>query len=124
MPLHCIAQHSIGQHSTTNLQGVHAGEVLGDVDLIWSNCRSFNEADSEICDLADQAQQALRMRWQQEGLPTVAPSAGKKQRKSGKKAVLQAGEPCVIVYARPELKMQVHGEGRELRSWLLRGTTC
>lgn len=78
-------------------KGAYSGEVLGDVDLIWSNCRSFNEPDSEICDLADQAQQALRMRWQQEGLPTVAPlspSAAKKQRKGGKKAVLEAGEPC------------------------------
>ena len=75
--------------------------MLGDVDLIWSNCRSFNEADSEICDLADQAQQALRMRWQQEGLPTVAPlppSAGKKQRKNGKKAVLEAGELRVTLF--------------------------
>ena len=76
---------------------VSSGEVLGDVDLIWSNCRSFNEADSDICDLADQAQQALRMRWQQEGLPTVAPippSARKKQKKDGKKTMPEAGEPC------------------------------
>ena len=66
------------------------------MDLIWFNCRSFNEADSDICDFADQTQQALRMRWQQEGLPTVAPlppSARKKQKKVGKKAVLEAGEP-------------------------------
>lgn len=76
---------------------VPSGEVLGDVDLIWSNCRSFNEGDSDICDLADQAQQALRMRWQQEGLPTVAPlppSARKKQKKDGKKPMPDAGEPC------------------------------
>ena len=77
-------------------EGFYSGEVLGDVDLIWSNCRGFNEADSDICDLADQAQQALRMRWQQEGLPTVAPlppSARKKQKKDGKKSVLETGEP-------------------------------
>lgn len=74
-----------------------SGEVLGDVDLIWSNCRSFNEADFEICDLADQAQQALRLRWQQEGLPTVTPlppSARKKQKKDGKKPMLAAGDSC------------------------------
>lgn len=77
--------------------GMSTGEVLGDVDLIWSNCRSFNEADSDICELADQAQQALRMRWQQEGLPTVAPlspSARTKQKKDGKKAMPEAGESC------------------------------
>jgi len=70
-----------------------AGEVLGDVDLVWANCRSFNEPDSEICDLADQAQQALRMRWQQEGLPTVTPipPCAKKQKKDGKKRALDAG---------------------------------
>lgn len=66
--------------------------------MVWSNCRGFNEPDSEISDLADQAQQALRMRWQQEGLPTVTPippSANNKQqkKKSGKKHVLDAGEP-------------------------------
>ena len=65
------------------------------MDLVWSNCRSFNEADSEICDLADQAQQALRMRWQQEGLPTVtpiAPSSAKKQKKKeSRKRALEAG---------------------------------
>ena len=64
------------------------------MDLVWSNCRSFNEADSEICDLADQAQQALRMRWQQEGLPTVTPiplSAKKQKKKESKKRALDAG---------------------------------
>ena len=80
------------------IEGAYSGEVLGDVDLIWSNCRSFNEADSDICDLADQAQQALRMRWHQEGLPTVAPlppsAKKKKQKRDSKKAVLEAGEPC------------------------------
>ncbi|KAL0019631.1 hypothetical protein WJX77_005620 [Trebouxia sp. C0004] len=69
------------------------GEVLGDVDLVWANCRSFNEPDSDICDLADQAQQALRMRWQQEGLPTVTPipPCARKQKKDGKKRALDAG---------------------------------
>ena len=67
---------------------------MGDVDLVWSNCRSFNEPESEICDLADQAQQALRMRWQQQGLPTVTPippSASKQKKKACKKAQLDAG---------------------------------
>ena len=66
---------------------------MGDVDLVWANCRNFNEPDSEICDLADQAQQALRMRWQQEGLPTVTPipPCAKKQKKDGKKRALDTG---------------------------------
>ena len=71
-----------------------AGEVLGDVDLVWANCRSFNEPDSEICDFADQAQQALRMRWQQEGLPTVTPipPSPKKKKKDGRKRALDPGD--------------------------------
>ena len=73
-----------------------AGEVLGDVDLIWCNCRSFNEPGSEISDLADQAQQAFRIRWQQEGLPTVDPINPllKTKKQSGKKRALEAGESC------------------------------
>ena len=50
------------------------GAVLRDIDLVWANCRAFNEPDSDICALADEAQQALRIRWQQAGLPTVTPS--------------------------------------------------
>ena len=78
-----------------------AGEVLGDVDLVWANCRSFNEPDSEICDLADQAQQALRMRWQQEGLPTVTPipPCAKKQKKDGKKRALDAGGSSLLKHS-------------------------
>ena len=75
------------------------GEVLGDVDLVWANCRNFNEPDSEICDLADQAQQALRMRWQQEGLPTVTPipPCAKKQKKDGKKRALDTGGSTLFI---------------------------
>ena len=100
-------------------QQAYVGEVLGDVDLIWSNCRSFNESDSDICDLADQAQQALRMRWQQEGLPTVAPvppSAKRKQKKDGKKAALEAGEPCDIPVRGCVLtKLMIQGVWRRCR---------
>ena len=28
------------------------GEVLSDIDLIWSNCRKYNESSSEICRMA------------------------------------------------------------------------
>ena len=85
-----VAEHA----SDETLRFDCSGEVLADVDLIWSNCRSFNEPESEICDMADQAQQALRMRWQQEGLPTVTPIAPqtKKQKRDGKQAALDAGE--------------------------------
>jgi len=62
------------------------------VDLIWGNCRNYNEPDSEICDLADQTQQALRMRWQQEGLPIVTPiTPAAEKKKDGKKHGLEAG---------------------------------
>ena len=84
---------------------------MGDVDLVWSNCRSFNEADSEICDLADQAQQALRMRWQQEGLPTVTPippSAKKQKKKESKKRALDAGVSEVLRLRNTVLTVDMH----------------
>ena len=74
-----------------------AGAVLRDVDLVWANCRAFNEPDSDICAMADEAQQALRIRWQQAGLPTVTlsdpkhPMSAKKSK--GKKRALDQTLP-------------------------------
>ena len=59
---------------TGTKRAFRVGAVLRDVDLVWANCRAFNEPDSDISALADEAQQALRIRWQQAGLPTVTPS--------------------------------------------------
>lgn len=62
-----------------------AGEVYDDVELVWANCRAFNEPDSDICALADEAQQAFKSKWQQQDLPEQDRPAKKKSRgKAGK----------------------------------------
>lgn len=73
-----------------------AGSILRDVDVVWANCRAFNEPDSDICALADEAQQALRIRWQQAGLPTVTPSGPSSSLKKtkGKKRILEETLPA------------------------------
>ena len=61
--------------------------MYSDVELIWQNCHSFNESDSEICTTANEAQQAFHDRWQQQGLPQQQAKPGKKKTgKSGKQA--------------------------------------
>ena len=75
-----------------------AGSILRDVDLVWANCRAFNEPDSDICALADEAQQALRIRWQQAGLPTVTPAGPphppSAKKNKGRKRTLEEALPA------------------------------
>ena len=59
--------------------------MYDDVELVWANCRAFNEPESDICALADEAQQAFKTKWQQHDLPEQDRPAKKKNRgKAGK----------------------------------------
>ena len=54
--------------------------MYDDVELVWANCRAFNEPESDICALADEAQQAFKSKWQQQDLPEQDRPAKKKSR--------------------------------------------
>ena len=60
--------------------------MYNDVELVWANCRAFNEPDSDICALADEAQKAFRTKWQQQDLPDqdARPARKKSKGKAGK----------------------------------------
>ena len=69
-----------------------SGAVYGDVQLVWDNCRSFNEPDSDICKTCDEAQQAFVAKWQQHGLSLPVADKKKKGRQSGSgRAEAEAG---------------------------------
>ena len=71
-----------------------SGAVYQDVQLVWQNCRSFNEPDSDICKSCDEAQQAFLARWQQQGLPQpdCHPGADKKKKGGHTKAAAAEAE--------------------------------
>ena len=60
-----------------------AGAVLGDVSLVWQNCRGFNAEGSDIHAMADEAEAHFVQLWARKDLsfeatapPTAPPSAG------------------------------------------------
>ena len=62
----------------------NAGAVLGDVGLVWQNCRGFNAEGSDIHAMADEAEAHFVQLWARKDLPFEAvdplpatPSAGK-----------------------------------------------
>lgn len=81
MLLQCNACHQVAQYL--------AGEVYKDVELVWANCRAFNEPDSDICEQAGDAKTAFKTKWQQQDLPVQDTQPAKKKSK-GKSAKLQA----------------------------------
>ena len=42
--------------------------MLCDVRLIWANCRTFNEAESDVCIAADELEALWDKLWRQNGL--------------------------------------------------------
>ena len=88
--------------------GPHAGQVLADVGLVWANCRAFNEPESDICAMAEEAEQAFKAKWQQQDLPDQAAAPGK-QKDQGKSAKGKQ-EAAAAVIDKANTKKQKNGE--------------
>lgn len=52
-----------------------AGELLADVDLVWSNCRLFNADGSPIDKACTKAQKLFHKLWRKAKLPSDSPAA-------------------------------------------------
>ena len=50
----------------------HVSEVLRDVEVIWRNCRGFNDPGSDLASDADACKEAMDAAWGRAGLPRQA----------------------------------------------------
>lgn len=50
-------------------------DVYADVQLVWSNCRSYNQEGDPIMDILRIAETVFKKHWNLSGLPVVASSS-------------------------------------------------
>lgn len=48
-----------------------AEAVWADIQLVWRNCRTYNEASSEVCKAAEELAGFAEQLWKQSRLPVV-----------------------------------------------------
>lgn len=60
---------SFRQGATDDAMCCEPGHAWADIQLVWSNCRTFNAAASPICSMAAESEKALTRKWAAAGLP-------------------------------------------------------